>query len=247
MELWCARGHQKWSQFALSIGTSGFLPKRCCGDHFMVKNSCQSGLILLQENHHACYDHRGGDFPATLLFYGMVSYQQTLGSPYHRFSIAQEQQSSYVACPWTEEESHKGFLAGCSGKPSKARKLIWEHISLNGRKIQQDTSRESTKWENLYLRWGAWWGNDSRFISCWHLPGPFPPSLSWWFTLQPKAWERFFGLERTQRVLCCLGAPKSIFLSVKKKELFLLILNKRRKNTCLLLSSPPLPNLPSLS
>lgn len=75
------------------------LPKRCCGDHFMVKNSCQSGLILLQENCLACYDHRGGDSPAALLFYGMVFHQHSLGSPYHRFSIAQAQQSSSVDCP----------------------------------------------------------------------------------------------------------------------------------------------------
>lgn len=160
------------------------LPKRCCGDHFMVKNSCQGGLILLQENCLACYDHRGGDSPATLLFYGMVFHQHSLGSPYHRFSIAQAQQSSSVDCPWTEEVSNKVFLAGCSGKPSKARKLRWEHISLNGRKIQQETSRESTKWENFYLRWRASWGNDSRFVSCGQLPDPFPLVVIYFKTQQ---------------------------------------------------------------
>lgn len=146
----------------------------------------------------------------------------TLGSRYHRFSIAQEQQSSSIACPWTEEQSNKGFLAGCSGKPSKARKLIWFHWT--GGKFNKILHESHNKM-------GGGEGHDSRSISCWHLPGPFaPPSLSWWFALQPKVWDRFFGLERTKRVLCWLGAPKSIFsLCGKKKELFLLILNKRRK------------------
>lgn len=221
MELWCAGGHQKWSQDPLSIGTSGFFSKRCCGDHFVVKNSCQSGLILLQENHYACYDHRCGDSPAILLFYGMVSYP---GFPLSSvFDCARAAKFFYcMPLDWTEEESNKGFLAGCSGKPSKARKLIWFHWT--GGKFNKILHESHNKM-------GGGEGHDSRSISCWHLPGPFaPPSLSWWFALQPKVWDRFFGLERTRRVLCWLGAPKSIFsLCGKKKELFLLILNKRRK------------------
>lgn len=62
----------------------------------MVKKICQSGLTLLQENHHTCYDHRGGDSPAALAVFWYGSLPANPGVPLSfGFRLQQEQQSSF--------------------------------------------------------------------------------------------------------------------------------------------------------